>query len=84
MSTDLRTWAGAEAWNLQDDSPVSITDVNFDFEPNTVTPGSYPVTFATKGRVYKVEVYDPYEEGDKIALNLADDSIHVMHKSLKG
>ncbi|MBQ1305569.1 MAG: ABC transporter ATP-binding protein [Erysipelotrichales bacterium] len=84
ISTDLRTWAGAEAWNLQDDSPVSITDVNFDFEPNTVTPGSYPVTFATKGRVYKVEVYDPYEEGDKIALNLADDSIHVMHKSLKG
>ena len=33
ISTDLKTWASAEAWNLQDDSSVEITDVNFDFDP---------------------------------------------------
>ena len=82
ISTDLKTWASAEAWNLQDDSSVEITDVNFDFDPATITEGSYDITFATRGRVYKVETTSVREEGDKVGLLFGPDDIHVMHREV--
>lgn len=80
ISTDLKTWASAEAWNLQDDSPIDITEVKYDFEPTEVKEGSYEITFATKGREYKVETTTTHEEGDKVGLNFGKDDIHVMSK----
>ena len=82
ISTDLKTWASAEAWNLQDDSPVEITDVRFDFDPATIEEGSYDITFATQGREYKVETTSAHEAGDRVGLSFGPDDIHVMHKEV--
>jgi hypothetical protein len=82
ISTDLKTWASAEAWNLQDDSPVEITDVKFDFDPATIQEGSYDITFATQGREYKVETTSAHEAGDRVGLSFGPDDIHVMHKEV--
>ena len=82
ISTDLKTWASAEAWNLQDDSPVEITDVRFDFDPSNVTEGSYPITFATRGREFKVETTHCLEVGDRVGLDFGREDIHVMRKGV--
>ena len=82
ISTDLKTWASAEAWNLQDDSSVEITDVKFDFDPASVSEGSYDITFSTRGQVYKVETTIAREAGDKVGLSFGPDDIHVMHKEV--
>ena len=82
ISTDLKTWASAEAWNLQDDSSIGITDVKFDFDPETVTEGSYDITFSTRGQIYKVETTAAKEPGDKVGLSFGPDDIHVMHKAV--
>ena len=82
ISTDLKTWASAEAWNLQDDSSVEITDVKFDFDPSSVQEGSYDITFSTRGRIYKVETTDHYEVGDRVGLDFGPEDIHVMHKEV--
>ena len=82
ISTDLKTWTSAEAWNLQDDSPVEITDVKFDFDPAEIQEGVYDITFSTRGRVYKVETTSAHEEGDRVGLNIGPDDIHVMHKAV--
>ncbi len=80
ISTDLKTWASAEAWNLQDDTEIEITDVRFDFEPENITEGLYSITFATQGRNYKVETTNQYQEGDKVLLRISPEAIHVMPK----
>ena len=82
ISTDLKTWASAEAWNLQDDSPVDITDVKFDFDPAEITEGSYDITFATQGREYKVETTQPLEEGDRVGLSFGPEDLHLMRKAV--
>ena len=82
ISTDLKTWASAEAWNLQDDSSVDITDVKFDFDPATVKEGSSEITFATQGREYKVETTARHEVGDRVGLDFDPEDIHVMHKEV--
>ena len=82
ISTDLKTWASAEAWNLQDDSSIEITDVKFDFNPAEVSEGSYEITFSTRGREYKVETTSTHEVGDRIGLDFGPDDIHVMHKEV--
>ena len=82
ISTDLKTWASAEAWNLQDDSSVDITDVRFDFDPAEVKEGSYDITFSTQGREYKVETTSALEVGDRVGLSFGPEDIHVMHKEV--
>ena len=82
ISTDLKTWASAEAWNLQDDSSVEITDVKFDFNPAAVSEGSYEITFATRGQEYKVETTARHEVGDRVGLVFDPEDIHVMHKEV--
>ncbi len=83
ISTDLKTWASAEAWNLQDDSPVSVTGVRFDFDPSAVKEGSYDITFSTQGREVKVETTSRYEVGDRVGLSFGPEDLHVMHKEVK-
>jgi len=80
ISTDLKTWASAEAWNLQDDSEIEITEVKYDFDTDDIQEGSYEITFATKGREYKIETTTIHEEGDKVGLEFDRNDIHVMSK----
>ena len=52
------------------------------FDPATITEGTYEITFATRGRVYKVETTSMRETGDKVGLFFGPDDIHVMHKAV--
>lgn len=80
MDTDLKTWANAQGWKLSDESVVEIEDVEYDFDPDTITAGVYEVSFSTKGRVFKVHTTDLSEEGAEIALDFQPEDIHVMSK----
>ena len=49
LDTDLETWASASAWSLEDGEQVEISDVKYDFDPETIEPGVYDVTFYNEG-----------------------------------
>ena len=80
LNTDLKMWASAEAWDLEDDSPIEISEVKYDFDPETITEGDFDITFATKGRIFKIHTTDFQEEGKKVDLKFAPEDIHVMSK----
>ena len=82
ISVDLRTWADAYAWNLDDDSQVEIDDVRYDFEPMEIEPGDYDVTFVTEGRTYKIHTTDKQKEGAVVGLKFDKEDIHVMEKMI--
>ena len=33
MDTDLKIWANAQAWDMDEDIKVEITTVDYDFDP---------------------------------------------------
>ena len=80
LDTDLETWASASAWSLEDGEQVEITDVKYDFDPETIEPGVYDVTFSTEGYEYKVSTTRACEEGAEVGLNFRPEDIHVMKK----
>ena len=80
LDTDLETWASASAWSLEDGEQVEITDVKYDFDPETITPGVYDVTFSTEGYEYKVSTTRACEEGAEVGLIFRPEDIHVMKK----
>ena len=80
LDTDLETWASASAWSLEDGEQVEITDVKYDFDPETITPGVYDVTFSTEGYEYQVSTTHHFEEGEQVGLVFAPQDIHVMKK----
>lgn len=80
LDTDLKTWANASAWSLEDGSPVTITDVIYDFDPKTIEPGVYTVTFRTEGYEYKVDTTDETHVGDVVGLKFAPEDLHIMEK----
>ena len=80
LNTDLKMWASAEAWDLEDDSPVEISEVKYDFDPEEIAEGDFDITFATKGRIFKIHTTDFQEEGKKVDLKFAPEDIHVMSK----
>ena len=80
LDTDLETWASASAWSLEDGEQVEITDVKYDFDPETITPGVYDVTFSTEGYEYQVSTTRHFEEGAEVGLVFAPQDIHVMKK----
>ena len=82
ISVDLKIWADAYAWYLDDDTQVEIDDVRYDFEPMEIVPGDYPVTFVTEGRSYKIHTTDNQKEGAIVGLSFDADDIHVMEKML--
>ena len=82
ISVDLKTWADAYAWYLDDETQVEIDDVRYDFEPMEIEPGDYPVTFVTEGRTYKIHTTDKQKEGAIVGLKFGKDDIHVMEKTL--
>ena len=81
VETDLKTWANASAWSLEDGTAVDISDVKYTFDPEHITPGVYDVTFATKGYEYKVDTTDKYEVGDEVGLMFQPEDIHIMAKT---
>ena len=80
LDTDLETWASASAWSLEDDEQVEISDVKYDFDPETIEPGVYDVTFSTEGYEYKVSTTRACEEGAEVGLIFRPEDIHVMKK----
>ncbi len=80
LETDLKMWANASAWSLEDGENVEITDVKYDFDPENVTPGVYDVTFATRGYEYLVSSNREYEVGSEVGLSFRPEDIHVMEK----
>ena len=80
LDTDLETWASASAWSLEDGEQVEITDVKYDFDPETIKPGVYDVTFSTEGYEYKVSTTRACEEGAEVGLIFRPEDIHVMKK----
>ncbi len=84
LTTDLKTWANASAWSLDreiaEDTAVEITTVQYDFDPTTLTPGVYPITFATEGYEYKVDTTDFHAVGEEVGLDFTPEDIHIMKK----
>ena len=80
LETDLRTWANASAWSLDDDTAVDITYVEYDFDPENIVPGEYSVTFKTEGYQYKIDTTKEYKEGDIVGLTFDPEDIHIMSK----
>ena len=82
LDTDLKTWANASAWSLEDDTEVAISDVNYDFDWENIEPGEYDVTFATKGYRYKVSTTKSLPEGTEVGLIFDPEDIHLMKKEV--
>ncbi len=80
LETDLKTWANASAWSLEDDTPVEISDIVYDFDSEKIDPGVYDVTFKTEGHEYMVDTTDKYEVGDEVGLMFYPEDIHIMSK----
>ena len=80
LDTVLETWASASAWSLEDGEQVEISDVKYDFDPETIEPGVYDVTFSTEGYEYKVSTTRACEEGAEVGLIFRPEDIHVMKK----
>lgn len=80
LDTDLKTWANAQAWKLNDPEQEIDLDVDYSFDPETVQEGIYPVTFWTTGRVFKIHTTDYVEEGKEVGLTFFPEDIHVMEK----
>ncbi len=80
LTTDLKTWANAAAFLLEDETGVEITTVNYDFDPANITPGVYPITFATEGYEYKIDTTDYHEIGKEVGLAFSPEDLHIMKK----
>lgn len=80
LETDLKTWANASAWSLEDDTAVEIADVVYDFDPENIVAGLYDVTFKTEGYQYVVDTTDKTEVGDEVGLLFEPEDIHIMSK----
>jgi spermidine/putrescine ABC transporter ATP-binding subunit len=80
LDTDLRTWANASAWSLEDGTEVAITDVKYDFDWENIEPGEYEITFATEGYQYKVSTTKSLPEGKEVGLIFDPEDIHLMDR----
>ncbi len=81
LETDLKIWANAVAYDLEDGSPVEVTDVVYNFDPQNITPGAYSVTFKTKGYEYRVDTTDKVEVGAAVGLDFSPEDLHIMSKT---
>jgi len=84
LDTDLKIWANAQAFDLVDGNPVEIVDVEYDFDPATITPGTYAVTFKTRGYEYRVDTTKETEVGAVVGLTFDPEDLHIMEKSQIG
>jgi spermidine/putrescine ABC transporter ATP-binding subunit len=84
LETDLKIWANAQAFDLEDGNSVEIVDVEYDFDPANVAPGTYPVTFKTRGYEYRVDTTKETSVGSVVGLTFDPEDIHIMEKSVIG
>ncbi len=82
LSTDLKIWANVYADDLEDGSSVEVSDVIYDFDPENITPGTYKVTFKTRGYEYKIDTTDKFEVGDQVGLEFKPEDLHIMKKEM--
>ncbi|MBO4350883.1 MAG: ABC transporter ATP-binding protein [Proteobacteria bacterium] len=80
LDTDLRTWANASAWSLEDDTEVAISEVRYDFDWENIQPGEYDITFATKGYRYKISTTKALPDETEVGLIFDPEDIHLMEK----
>ena len=80
LETDLKTWANASAWSLEDGKSVEISDVVYKFDSEKITAGVYDVTFKTEGYEYVVDTTDKFDVGNEVGLMFYPEDIHVMSK----
>lgn len=80
LETDLKIWANAQAYDLEDGNPVEIVAVEYNFDPEKVTPGIYPVTFKTRGYEYRVDTTKETEVGAVVGLTFDPEDLHIMEK----
>ena len=82
LDTDLKTWAGAQAWKLSNEDEAVDLSVDYAFEPETVKEGVYQLTFSTTGREFKIHTTDYTEEGQEVGLTFFPEDIHVMSREV--
>lgn len=80
LDTDLKTWANAQGWKLDNEEEALNLTVTYDFDLENIKPGTYPVTFWTTGREFKVHTTSPIKEGADVGLDFNPEDIHVMEK----
>lgn len=80
LDTDLKTWANAQAWKMDNEQEAIDISVEYNFDPEQIKEGIYPVTFWTKGREFKIHTTDYVKEGKAVGLAFEPEDIHVMEK----
>ncbi|MBO5259935.1 MAG: ABC transporter ATP-binding protein [Agathobacter sp.] len=80
LDTDIKTWANAQGWKLSDESQSIDISVDYNFEPEEVKEGIYPITFSTTGREFKIHTTDYTEVGQEVGLTFFPEDIHVMSR----
>lgn len=80
LDTDLKTWANAQGWKLNNEDEGVDLSVDYDFDPEKITEGIYKVTFWTTGREFKIHTTDYVEEGKEVGLSFFPEDIHVTEK----
>ena len=81
LDTDLKIWANAQAWDMDEDIKVEITTVDYDFDPENIVPGIYYVTFKTSGYEYKIDTTDYAEVDSVVGLDFKPEDLHIMSKT---
>ena len=81
LDTDLKTWANAQGWKLSDEEQSVDISVDYEFDPEKVTEGVYPIAFWTTGREFKIHTTDYSEEGQEVGLTFFPEDIHVMSRT---
>ena len=80
LDTDLKTWANAQGWKINNEDESVEIYVDYDFDPENIREGVYQVTFSTEGREFKIHTTDYVEEGKEVGLTFYPEDIHVMSK----
>ena len=81
LDTDLKTWANAQGWKLSDEEQSVDISVDYDFDPENMKEGIYPITFWTTGREFKIHTTDYSEVGQEVGLTFFPEDIHVMSRT---
>ena len=80
LDTDLKLWANAQGWKLNNENESVDLSVDYDFDWDNIQEGVYKVTFWTMGREFKIHTTDYVEEGKEVGLTFFPEDIHVMEK----
>lgn len=80
LEVDLKTWADAQAWSLDDDKPIEVTNVEYDFDIDNLKVGTYKIAFSTKGREIKINTINNYDEDKVVGLKFEPADLHIMRK----